>query len=184
MSVDHESEPRPVPGLKLIVAAASNDVIGVEGDLPWRLSADLRRFKRLTMGHPIIMGRKTFESLGRLLPGRETVIVTRNEAFAFSGARVVHSVTAAIDLALSLDATAFLIGGAEIYDAGLPWVSELEMTRVHVTLDGDAWLPAVDWSEWELVDREDHEADERNEYPYSFLRYRRRVVPERPGKDG
>ena len=159
--------------LSLIVAASENNVIGNAGDLPWRLSADLKRFKRLTMGHPIIMGRKTFESIGRLLPGRTTVIVTRQPDFQFEGAIVVGSVEAAIDAVESAE-RAFVTGGAEIYALLLPRVSEIQLTRVHAEISGDTVLPPIDWSRWELVGTERHAADAKNNYDYSFETYHRR----------
>ncbi|MCL4135006.1 UNVERIFIED_CONTAM: hypothetical protein GTU68_016551 [Idotea baltica] len=157
----------------MIVAAAENDVIGNNDDLPWRLSADLKRFKALTMGHYIIMGRKTFDSIGRLLPGRTTVIVTRNTDFNFDGAKIAHSVDAAID-ACCEQQMAFLVGGAEIYRLALPQVDELFLTRVHAHVDGDTTLPTIDWEQWNLIKEERHPADEKNEYDFSFLHYRRR----------
>lgn len=158
--------------LAMIVAASDNGVIGVEGDLPWRLSADLKQFKRITMGHAIIMGRKTFESIGRLLPGRTTIIVTRNQAYQFDGAQIAHSLESAIELC-SADEKPFLVGGAEIYRLGLPLVNEIFLTRVHSTTDGDTFLPTIDWDQWDLEEVERHEADEKNEVPFSFMRYRR-----------
>jgi dihydrofolate reductase len=158
--------------LAMIVAAAENDVIGNNEDLPWRLSADLKRFKALTMGHHIIMGRKTFDSIGRLLPGRTTVIVTRNADFKFEGAKIAHSVDAAIH-ACRADQVAFLTGGAEIYRQALPQVDELYLTRVHAKVEGDTTLPDIDWDQWELVSEERHAADEKNEHAFSFLLYRR-----------
>jgi dihydrofolate reductase len=161
------------PQLALIVAASENDVIGVDNDLPWRLSADLKRFKALTMGHSIIMGRKTFESIGRLLPGRKTVIVTRNLDFKFAGAAVVHSIEQALDSCGSQE-KAFLTGGAEIYRLAMPLVDEIYLTRVHTQIDGDTFLPEIDWNSFELVKSESFEANEKNDFRFSFQHYRRR----------
>ena len=158
--------------LSMIVAASENDVIGINGDLPWRLSADLRRFKRLTMGHHIIMGRKTFDSIGRLLPGRTTVIVTRQPAYEIQGALIANSLEAAISLC-SNDDCPFVTGGAEIYRSALPWVNEIHLTRVHTELSGDTVLPEIDWHQWEKVDSVRHPQDEKNSFDYSFETYRR-----------
>ncbi|MEL7498911.1 MAG: dihydrofolate reductase [Planctomycetota bacterium] len=159
----------------MIVAASENNVIGASGDLPWRLSADLQRFKRLTMSHSIIMGRKTFDSIGRLLPGRTTIIVTRNLDYTFEGATIVHSLEEAL-AACASDEQPFLVGGAEMYRLGLPLVEEIQMTRVHVELDGDTFLPEIDWSEWELVSDQRHPADPKNDFDYSFQRYLKRAT--------
>ena len=159
--------------LAMIVAASENNVIGVDGDLPWRLSADLKRFKKLTMGHHIIMGRKTFDSIGRLLPGRTTVIVTRNPEFEFEGAKVAHSLEEACELCKDDDCP-FITGGAEIYRMALPKVTHLHLTRAHCEIEGDTILPEIDWDEWNLVEETRFEKDEKNEVDYSFLVYERK----------
>lgn len=160
--------------LAMIVAASENDVIGKDGDLPWRLSADLKRFKKLTMGHHIIMGRKTFDSIGRLLPGRTTVIVTRQQDFQFDGAIVAHSINEAIEQAIENgDPKPFVVGGAEIYRQSMPRVTEIYLTRVHANIDGDTLLPPFDGQAWAKVDDERYEADDRNEFSYSFERWAR-----------
>lgn len=135
--------------LAMIVAASTNDVIGVDGDLPWHISADLKRFKSLTMGHHLIMGRKTFDSIGRCLPGRTTIIVTRQADYAFDGAKVAHSIESAIAIAAG-DELPFVVGGAEIYALAMPLVSEIYLTRVHQTIAGDTFLPPINWSQWKL----------------------------------
>lgn len=134
----------------MIVAASTNDVIGVDGDLPWHISADLKRFKKLTMGHHLIMGRKTFESIGRCLPGRTTVILTRQPSFEFASAKIAHTIEEAIELAAA-DPSPFIIGGAEIYKLAIPHISHIYLTRVHQTIQGDTYLPKIDWKRWELV---------------------------------
>ncbi len=159
--------------LSMIVAASENDVIGVDGDLPWRLSSDLKRFKRLTMGHHIIMGRKTYESIGRLLPGRTTVIITRQQDFDVPGAKVVHGIETAL-AACGEDETPFVIGGSEIYSLALPFIHEIQLSRVHATIEGDAFLPEIDWDLWEAVSTERFEPDGKNEFAYSFEVYRRK----------
>jgi dihydrofolate reductase len=161
--------------LAIIVAASENDVIGVDGDLPWRLSADLKRFKKLTMGHHIIMGRKTFDSIGRLLPGRTTVIVTRQEDFEFEGATIAHSIEEAIAVC-SGDRCPFVTGGAEIYRLAVPLATEIHLTRVHTEIAGDTVLPDIDWDQWELVDRIRHAGDGKNSADYSFETYRARAA--------
>jgi dihydrofolate reductase len=158
--------------LAMIVAASENDVIGVENGLPWALSADLKRFKKITMGHHIIMGRKTFDSIGRLLPGRTTVILTRQKDFGFPGAVVVHSIDALFS-AIDDDEQPFVTGGSETYALLLPYVTELHLTRVHTEIEGDTRMPQVDWSQWELVSSQRHERDDRNEFDCSFEIYRR-----------
>ena len=156
----------------MIVAASTNDVIGVAGDLPWRLSADLKRFKSLTMGNPIIMGRKTFESIGRLLPGRMTIIVTRNTDYEFPGAIVANSIEDAIT-SCDEDSQPFIIGGAEIYRLALLKVDEIHLTRVQATIEGDTYLPEIDWDQWKLIEAQEHAADAKNQFACVFEHYRR-----------
>lgn len=158
--------------LAMIVAAAENDVIGINGDLPWQLSADLRRFKRLTMGHHIIMGRKTFDSIGRLLPGRTTVIVTRQSNFECDGALIANSIEEAIALC-GEDDLPFVTGGAEIYRLAIPFVSEIHLTRVHTEIDGDTDLPEIAWDDWTLVEEIGFQKDEKNNFDYSFQTFTR-----------
>jgi len=153
--------------VSLIVAMQRNGVIGRDGDLPWHLPADLKRFKRLTMGHHIIMGRKTFESIGRLLPGRTSVVVTRQSDFAAAGAVVTHSLNDAI-AASSDDEESFIIGGAEIYQQALALVDRIYLTEVDADVAGDARFPNFDRSQWAVVERTEHPADERNDHPHTF----------------
>ena len=141
--------------LSLIVAHADDRVIGLYNQLPWHLPEDLKRFKQLTMGHHIIMGRKTYASLGRLLPGRTTVIVTRDVNFSVEGAKIAHSLPQALALCAG-DEEPFLIGGAEMYAQGLPYVTRLYLTRVDTKVDGDAFFPQLDMAQWQLL-----EADEK-----------------------
>jgi dihydrofolate reductase len=141
--------------LSLIVAVANNNVIGNNNTLPWHLPEDLKRFRAQTMGHHIIMGRKTYESLGRLLPGRTTVIVTRNKAYKVEGALIANSLETAIGLCKS-DAQPFLIGGAEMYKAGLKLANKLYITEVHAEFAGDAFFPEIDIREWCLAEKKDH----------------------------
>lgn len=168
--------------LAVIIAASENDVIGRGNRLPWHIGSDLRRFKSLTMGHPIVMGRKTFESLGRVLPGRLHVVVTRDATWKPPAdwkdreqVRVVHSWPEAKALLDRLpdQEKAFVIGGAELFSAAIPDVSYFYMTRVLATVDGDVTLPEVDWSQWQLVQREQHSVDDRNDHSYAFEDYQR-----------
>ena len=152
--------------LSLIVAMSRNNVIGINGELPWRLSSDLKGFKQLTMGHHIIMGRKTFDSIGRLLPGRETVILTRQADFHFEGAKVAHNMTEAL-AACAGDAESFVIGGREIYEALFPAVGRVYLTRVDAEVEGDtSW--EIPLTGWHLQEAEDVPAGERDEHPTRF----------------
>jgi dihydrofolate reductase len=158
--------------LSIIVALADNGVIGRGNALPWRLSADLKRFKALTMGHHLLMGRKTFESIGRALPGRATIVITRS-SLQVEGVVMAASTERALHLASS-DSEAFIAGGAEIYAQTIHRADRMYVTRVHAEVEGDAYFPDFDdVNEWRLVDSEHFEADEKNEYPYSFLTYDR-----------
>jgi len=152
--------------ISLIVAASENGVIGKDGDMPWRLSADLKNFKKITSGHTIIMGRKTWDSIQRLLPGRTTVIVTRKTDFEVEGAIVVNSLEAA--LTATDDDSPFVVGGAEIYRLALPHVSRIYFTRVHAEVDGDTFMPEIDFSQWRKVESVSHKADQKNSQDYTF----------------
>ena len=156
----------------LIVAMSENRVIGREGRLPWHLSADLRRFKQLTMGHTIVMGRKTSESIGRPLPGRTSIVVTRRHGVAPPGVCVAASLDAAAQLAAD-DREIFFIGGGEIYRQVLPRIQRIYLTLVHAEVPGDTYFPELPTDQWQLVQRTDHAADEKNDYPFSFLVYER-----------
>ena len=153
--------------ISIIVAASTNDAIGVQGDLPWRLPDDLKRFKAVTMGKPIVMGRKTWDSIGRPLPGRQNIVITRQPGFLAEGCDVVASVEEAIAVAGDVDEV-MVIGGSEIYALALPLAERLYLTRVHADVDGDAFFPQVDETQWRLVSDEPHAADERHEYSFSF----------------
>ena len=161
--------------ISIIAALSANGVIGHNNQLPWRLSADLKHFKELTMGHHLIMGRRTFASIGRALPGRTTIVVTHDAAFAAEGITVAHSLDDALHYAEhSGDHEPFIAGGALIYEQAIHLASRMYLTRVHAEIEGDATFPDFDdVSEWRLTDAEHFEADEKNEYPYSFLTYER-----------
>jgi dihydrofolate reductase len=158
--------------ISLIVALAENGVIGRDGDLPWRLSADLRRFKSITMGHHIVMGRKTYESINRLLPGRTTVILTRTGDYQVEGAIVADSLDAAIGK-IESDDEVFIIGGAEVYRQSIDAAERLYVTAVQAKVDGDTLFPDIDWRQWRLLEEEPHSADEKNEYDFCFRVYER-----------
>ena len=146
---------------------ARNGVIGKNNQLPWRLSIDLKRFRALTMSHHIVMGRKTFESIGRLLPGRKTVIVSRDPQYKFEGAVVVASVEAAIQ-ACGDDPEIFCIGGAQLYRQVLDRVDRIYLTEVDAEVDGDAHFPAFDRKEWMESSQENFAKNELNDYPHRF----------------
>lgn len=154
--------------LSIIVALSDNHVIGTGNQLPWRLSADLKRVKALTMGHHLIMGRKTYESIGRPLPGRTNVIITRNGSYAPEGCVVVGSLKQALSVAAE-DTEAFVFGGGEIFREALPLVKKIYLTKVHCNIGGDTFFPELIDSEWREVERQDFKADEKNEYDYSFV---------------
>ena len=158
----------------LIVAVSENGVIGRDGGLPWRLSADLKHFKKTTMGHHLIVGRRTWDEVGKPLPGRTMVVVTRSRRFSPEGVHVAHSLEEALGIARD-DDEPFIGGGAHIYRMALKndIVDRLYITRVHAKVDGDTFFPDFDIDEWELTSEEGHEADEKNEYSYSFLVYER-----------
>jgi dihydrofolate reductase len=151
---------------------AKNCVIGARGGIPWKLPAELKLFKELTMGHHIIMGRKTYESIGRLLPGRTTVIVTRQPGYRVDGAIIAHSLEAAI-AACGNDDEIFVIGGEEIFRAALPLADRLYLTTVEAEVDGDTYMPRFDPSNWRETSARFYHADARNPYGFRFATYDR-----------
>ena len=156
--------------ISIIVAASTNNVIGVQGELPWKISDDLKRFKQLTMGKPIVMGRLTWESIGRPLPGRQNIVITRQPDFSAEGCDVVASPVAALDIAGNAEEV-MIIGGGQIYDLFLPKAGRLYVTRVHTEIEGDAFFPAIDADSWELIDRAAFSASEANEFAFEFRTY-------------
>ena len=148
-----------------VLARAANGTIGIDGGLPWRLPADLRRFKALTLGKPMIMGRRTFESLPGLLPGRRHIVLTRRADWSAQGAEVAHDANEALDLAGAGEVS--IVGGAEVYRLMLPHTTRIELTEVHADVDGDTHLPPFG-PEWREIAREDHPAD-GNTPAYSFV---------------
>jgi dihydrofolate reductase len=153
--------------LTLIVAVADSGVIGRDNTLPWHLPEDLKRFKRLTMGKPIVMGRKTYESIGKPLPGRHNIVVTRDANYRRDGITIVHSAEAALQAAGDVPEV-MVIGGAELFQTLLPRAGRLHLTRVHGNIEGDVMWPALDDREWAVVERESHAADDRHAYPMTF----------------
>ena len=161
------------PRVTLILARARNGVIGAKGGLPWNLPEDLAFFKRATMGHPIVMGRRTWQSIGRPLPGRRSVVVTRDRDFSTAGAEVVHSLDDAVALCHDSDEI-FVIGGAQLYSAALPRANRLLLTEIDADFEGDTFLPAAAEEEWTEASREHHPATGARAYGFDFVDYRRR----------
>jgi dihydrofolate reductase len=143
----------------IVVAIGSNGVIGSNDEMPWPRTGDQQQFKALTMGHPIVMGRTTYESIGRPLPGRTSIVLTRNADWHAEGVEVAHTLTDALALALGRDDEVFLIGGAQVYAEALAegLVDRMVVTHVHLSPDGDAWFPDIDWTNWAEVSRETHD---------------------------
>lgn len=158
--------------ISIVVAMAANRVIGNNNRLPWHLPADLKHFKATTMGKPIIMGRKTWESIGRPLPGRTNIVITRDRAYTANGCVVVHSIDDALAAAGDQD-EAMVIGGAEFYRQVLPRASTIYLTRIHRGFEGDTVFPELDDDDWCEVERTDFTADADNPHAYSFIRLER-----------
>lgn len=157
------------PRLAVIVAMAANRVIGKEGTLPWHLPEDLKHFKRVTTGHAVIMGRRTYESIGHPLPKRRNIVVTRNESAAFSGCETASSLDEAIEMARATDDCPFVIGGASLYEDALPRATELHITAIDREVEGDTYFPAQELSDFELI-----ESRTGDTAGVTFLVYRRR----------
>lgn len=152
--------------MEIVAAITDNFIIGQGGDMPWHLPADLTHFKSLTSGHVIVMGRRTWESIGKALPDRINIVVTRQEGYEANDAIVVHSLEEAT---VQAGATrCFVIGGGEIYTSAMPVASHLHLTRIHTTLEGDTVFPQFDESQWVLEESVEHPADERNQYSMTF----------------
>ena len=157
----------PEPRIAIVAAVARNRVIGRSNALPWRLPDDLKHFKRLTLGHPIVMGRRTWESLPGILPERRHVVVTRDPTYRAPGAEVVHSLDEAV-VAAGGDEV-LVVGGADLYAQALPLAQRLYLTVVDADVEGDAWFPVLDSAQWREVARDAHPADDRHAYPFSFV---------------
>ncbi len=158
--------------IALIAAMAENRVIGRDNRLPWRLPADLRRFKSLTMGKPVIMGRRTYESIGKPLPGRSNIVVTRDPDYRAPGCQVVHSLDQALEAGAG-HAEVMVIGGAELYRQALERAERMYLTLVKAEVDGDTLFPDIEPQQWRELERESHCADERNQYDYDFVTLQR-----------
>jgi dihydrofolate reductase len=159
--------------LSCIAAVADNGVIGRGNGLPWRLSADLKRFKQLTTGHTLIMGRKTFESIGKPLPNRTSIVLTRDRGYRAPGAIVVHDLNEALERCKG-EQEVFVIGGAAVFREALPRVTRLYLTRVHADIEGDVHFPEVNLEAWERLEQVSLPADEKNNYPTTYEVYVRR----------
>ncbi len=167
----HQTGPAPA----IVAALSSNGVIGRNNTLPWRLPADLRHFKYLTLGKPIVMGRKTYESIGRPLPGRENIVVSRDPGLVITGCRVCSSLEAALALARDLEPVhqAMVIGGGELYRQVLPLAGWMYLTRIHCEIEGDTFFPEIEPGQWREIRREDHPGGVDTDLDYSFIDYRR-----------
>lgn len=158
--------------VELVVAVAANGVIGRAGQLPWHLPDDLKHFKSVTMGHPILMGRRTYESIGKPLPGRRSIVVsTTMTTPPAEGVELAHSLDDAITLASSSTGPAFVIGGAALYEVALPRASVLHVTQLDDAVDGDTFFPEIDRMKWRLTSETRHERDERHAHAFWFRRY-------------
>lgn len=158
------------PLISAIVAMAENRVIGATNKLPWHLPADLKHFKALTTGHPIIMGRKTYESIGKPLPMRSNIVISRDPQFKAPGCLVVPTLMKAFNAAKAQhDPEIFVIGGAQVYQEAMPFIQRIYLTLIHHSFEGDAYFPLLETNEWVEKKREDHQADSANIYGYSFV---------------
>ena len=156
----------------LIAAAAENDVLGKDNQLIWHISDDLKRFKKLTVGHSVIMGRKTFESMPKALPNRTNIILTRNREYHAKNALIAHTTEEALFFTKE-DPTPFVIGGGEIYSLFLPIADVIELTRIHRSFKGDAFFPKIKNSEWKLISDEKHLYNDKLSFTYSYLTYKK-----------
>jgi len=159
--------------VSIIVAVSRNLVIGKDNQLIWKLSADLKRFKALTTGHTIVMGRKTFDSIGKPLPNRTSIVITRQKDYKIEGCIVANSLEEALEKAADQEEV-FVIGGGSIYKEALAKANKIYYTKVHKNFEGDTFFPVLDLKDWESVNREDCLPDEKNEIPYSFIDYKRK----------
>ncbi len=158
--------------ITIIAAIGKNNELGKDNDLIWHLPNDLKRFKKVTAGHHVIMGRKTYESLGRPLPNRTNIVITRNTAYQADGCVIVHSLKEALKAAAE-DENPYILGGAEIYKQAMVLADYLDLTHVDAALDADAFFPPIDKKMWEEVAREEHQKDDKHQYNYSFVTYKK-----------
>ena len=163
--------------ITIIAAIGKNNELGKDNDLIWHLPADLKRFKKVTTGHTIIMGRNTFESIGKPLPNRRSVIITRNKEYQQAGCTIVHSLEDAIQL-VKEEERAFIIGGAQIYKEAMEKeiVDQLDITLVHQNFEADVYFPEIDTKKWQSMSKEDFSSDEKNSFGYSFLSYSKTTI--------
>ena len=161
------------PLLTMIAAAAENNALGKNNDLIWHISNDLKRFKRLTSGHAIIMGRKTFESIPKALPNRTNIVLTNKKDYQPEGALVVHSIEKALAL-VKEDPQPFIIGGGEIYRIFMPYCDRIELTRVHHSFEADVFFPEIDLNQWKEIAREKVDATEEQPYHYSYITFEKK----------
>lgn len=161
--------------ITLIAAASKNNALGKDNDLLWHLPDDFKRFKKLTTGHKIIMGRKTFESFPKPLPNRTHIVITRDKDYTidFEECIVVHSIEAALKL-VENDEISYVIGGGEIYRQSEKFANKIELTRVHKAFDADTFFPEIDLNDWELIEEEYHQRDEKHKYDFTYLTYVRK----------
>ncbi len=159
--------------INIVVAKASNNVIGAKNDLIWHLPNDLKHFKSITSGHPIKKKKKTYESLGRPLPNRTNIVVTRDQNWNAEGIEIVSSLSKAIEVAKTIADDIYVIGGGNIYKQAMEFTDILYITEVHHEFDGDTYFPEIDNDEWEEVEREDFKKDEKHPYAYSFVTYKK-----------
>jgi len=157
----------------MIAAAGENNALGKDNDLVWHLPDDFKRFKELTTGHYIIMGRKTFESFPKLLPNRKHIVITRNKEYTAEDVQIVSSIEEALEIAKD-DPNPFIIGGGEIYSLGLIYADSIELTRVHDDFEADAFFPEINKDTWELVEEKFHDKDDKHKYPFTYLSYKRK----------
>jgi dihydrofolate reductase len=169
---DSEAAPAGAPRICIIAAMAANRVIGRNNTLPWHLPADLKRFRALTLGHPVVMGRKTYESIGKPLPGRRNLVITRNRDFSAPGCELVASLDAAL-AACRGASEIFIIGGAELYRESLARAQRLELTEIHAAFEGDATFPEFARAQWRETLRERHHGEPGIPFGYDFVRYER-----------
>lgn len=157
----------------IIAAIAANNALGKDNQLIWHLPADLKRFKKTTLNHAVIMGRKTYESLGKTLPNRTNIVITRDKNYKVEGCVVVNSLKDALKAAAEIDENPFILGGAEIYKQVMPYTDKLDITFVHHQFEADVYFPEIDKTIWKETSREDFKADENNKYDYSFVTFER-----------
>lgn len=159
--------------ISMIAAVGERGVIGKDGDMPWHLPNDLQFFKRTTGGHAIVMGRKTFESIGRPLPKRRNIVLTRSAKFKADGVEIIHNFSE-MERLVRDEEEFFVIGGATIYEQLMPLADRLYITKIHEAFDGDTFFPTIDESEWEVVSTEEGKVDEKNRHPHTFITYERK----------